>query len=1443
MSRQPLTRETADPNAATAAASAFMRRDSNASLSSAAAAAALRARPMTPTNVADVQSKRVHRRSPSMSSLRGSRRELQRTPSVGSMIERTFRSPSPHRSPAPRDRNVPPVPSIPNVDRIVADRKTNGGQRKGVTLQTQPFRTASEKMRDGHQGSWFGGATAGDPGNVRRSDSVMHSTPTVPEPRPGSVSPSINFSYPRARMHSPSPSIDDQTLVYDPNSRRMVPWGNLVARSQSARQVSEKPKKKKQDITRTGSHLSRGTVGRTQAPALEPPQSLPAEPEPEPAPIPTVVPEQPQALPKKAKKKKKKAAEQPRPAVADEQTMEQDTVDAAEVARPPIVKKPSVVEEEPEREEHQEQEEQPGQQTNQKQAVAIAPIATVQAAKTVADGQPKPPETRQPDAVRKTRPPSESPARSAHFAPATDQLAIRHEPPPRSVSPRKSAMKLASPRGMSPSDDGSEASGRDSSPQCLEDPALARKKSARVSWDDRNTVVVGEAVHPHDAESPVIPSPQAKKPWHSIVTKYAKKDPVNLEEDETMTPRPALPLFGSVREKKTKEPEERPLVRPSERTWTQPASALSEPSPEADPGQSSDAAVGAAFMQDQASRNAANISKYREPLPPVVASAKGSAYDADDLAESSDDDLDTDVTTEPDDATETTPSKSPERLMPEPSTPTQSAPEAAIKDGLGVPTISVSHPSPRPQDPKENAFSDEQLELPGGFPGEEVFADAAQSSELPADEVPVGDVPSTPLQSTEPLTVTTTPIMDNIEEEEEDADRCSIYSDAYEDLGDVDGEGFMSLDAVVESPSGGKVAKKIHEQVLAQSKERGQESSGSSPVGTGKSLDSSKSPEDWENAKAYWKSLSTDQRRQLEIEALSEGGDDAEPEAQPAIKKDGKKKAAQDSTIAIAEPVQPLHGERSYQIQPGTKWSDDASDDAAKRASVLAVQPKAPSQNVPKLRQSMRSEQPAPAAQFSHDQSGSMRRSMRTNAPAPLSAPNRTARRSHPPPAEPDMVAAASAAGVGMRKSVRAGKSNDTLGPSLSQSGRPVSYNPPPATEPFKLHKRNFSADNLVKPTLKRRGSDDSVSSFTRARAGSSSGHGFRRSMRAQEPPSPTIARGSGRFSLRSLSPPAFRRNSVTSIPSTSNSFGGGRMRQSLRAEPVESSSRSLMSPFKHTPGSKKGKKATGGSRFADSSDEDEGGPSFFSSRFADSSDEDDMPRPQSKGKGMAKSLRGTNRSSSMAAASAMGVTPAARDMASPDLPDSEDDMVQPQRNALPNGQRSTLRRSRSGRGTLMPLPAAAEGEEAPRPGNKRRGSFMSILRRKKDPSGRVSRDVGESAARRDTRLERTPSELAMIRSNSLHKIGPNWPLPEADDEDAGEGIAVDKTRPATAHGTATGSPTTSALLQRRSTSQGVVGLGHAPDDAEEAPPVPELPPQHKKKKFGALRKMFGIHD
>lgn len=1416
--RQPLTRETANPSAATAAASAFGgRRGSNASLSSAAAAAALRARPVTPTNVAEVQTRRTHRRSPSLSSQLSRDRELQRTPSVSSMIERTFRSPSPGRSPAPRGGNVPPVPTLPN-DYFAADQRTNGDQPAAAALQTQPFRTASEKMKGAQHGSWFSGATAGDPANARRSDAASQSAAAaaaVQEPRPGSVSPSINFSYPRARVHSPTASIDDQTLVYDANSRRMVPRYELLARSQSTHESPEKPKKKKQDIARTGSHLSRGTVGRTQAPAIHHPQPPSTEQE-------TAAPPDPRAAiaptrePPKQKKKKNKQPEGPKSAVVGEQAKSRDT------------EGPAVTEERENKVLVRPETQQPAlESTGTTVATDKGPVGID------ANGQARSPEAmRRGSHARFAREPSESPARSARFASAPDKLFVRHEPPPRSVSPKKSALKLSSQRDASPSDYDSDASEPRRSPQGQDDVATTRKKSARVSFDDNSTVVVGESVQPHDTEAPLVPSPQAKKPWHSIVTKYAKKEPVNLSEDETMSPRPALPLFGSLREKRPKDYEERPLVRPSERAWSPSAAGPSESNPGTEPGEPSEAAIGAVLSQDQASRNAANISKYREPLPISMPSGESSAKESAFVHSSSDDDLDTDVTTEPEDAAEPTP---PKTAASEPEICTE-GPAADVPLVEPVPTISISLPSPGLEKPpkERSVYRSEQPNLPGRFPEDDDSTDDDQSPVIDTPDE-VTSIPSMPLEAS---VVSSNTAMEDIEEEVEESDRFSIYSDAYEDLDEADGDGFMSLDAVVESSADGSKPTDTREQVATNSADDAQKRTGS-PAPPDQDRASPKPVKDWENAKAYWKSLSADQRRLLEVEALSDDSADEADDTRRRVKGGGRRKTTADRSKDTSQPYQGRR-ERSYQIKPGTKWSDDA-----RRTSTPTGQTGIDDKAMPKIRHSMRSEQPGPARTV-NEQSGGMRKSMRGGAPAPAAASVGDARSRR---SERDNNAAASAAGTGMRKSLRDRRDDgeaDFTRPSLSQTNRRASYHPPDAVKTHKVRKRNMSVEDFgaresTKPSLRRRGSDDSVSSFTRSRASPAVAPGFRMSMRSniQEPPPPGAAKASGRFSLRSMSPPAFPRNSITSLPATPTSMsgGGGRIRHSMRGEATAPAPKMRLSPFKRSPGGKKGGKAQGGSRFADSSDEDEGGPSLFSSRFVDSSDDEDVPRAQPRSKGMAKSMRGANRSASAAASGTASVTRASRGM-SLTVPDRDGEAAQ---NA------SGLHRSGSGRGTLISLTAAPQGDDAARQ-RPRRGSIMSILRRKKDPS-KISRDVSESAARRDTRLERSPDELSRVRSGSQHKRGPSWPLQDGEgDESAGErkeerhDLAADKARPSTAGGPMSNSKAKTLTFHRRHTSLGASALGspRAVDDDEQSAAGPQQQ-QQKKKKFGALRKMLGI--
>lgn len=323
---QPLNSVTANPNATTAAASAFMsaaNQNPNKALSSAAAAAALRARPHTPTNVAEVQTKRTIRRSASVSSsgsapvsarLPNGHGQLQRRGSTASMTERTFRSPSPHRLSAPAAaEQQPPVPQIPENHKTSSTTKSRA---TGVGMQN--FRTASQKMAS-EPPSWYV-RPAGDVSNVRKSDSMMKATKSPPlappnlvpsQPgRPESRS-SVNFSYPTSfrpqsppasptslsmthvkvsASYSPTSASDSnrgpsanaqvqssQQLIYDPNSRRMVPKAQVKdAVKYEIKHSVDKPSKRRRDGTsrREGSQLAKGTVTRAKGTIIDGHKSL-----------------------------------------------------------------------------------------------------------------------------------------------------------------------------------------------------------------------------------------------------------------------------------------------------------------------------------------------------------------------------------------------------------------------------------------------------------------------------------------------------------------------------------------------------------------------------------------------------------------------------------------------------------------------------------------------------------------------------------------------------------------------------------------------------------------------------------------------------------------------------------------------------------------------------------------------------------------------------------------------------------------------------------------------------------------------------------------------------------------------------------------------------------------------------------------------------------------
>ncbi len=272
-----------------------------------------------------------------------------------------------------------------------------------------------------------------------------------------------------------------------------------------------------------------------------------------------------------------------------------------------------------------------------------------------------------------------------------------------------------------------------------------------------------------------------------------------------------------------------------------------------------------------------------------------------------------------------------------------------------IPSISITHPSqeklPEPaREPKPI------LKVPGMFPEDESDSsgNGHQGSEGPSAAMAAAELAqnlSTPLRQAtfEPVTqeqdaahtpltpgtvLATHPPPTLLEESEEESG-SSIYSDAYEDLSDMEGDGFLSLDAVVESPIATSVSKSpfgSSSSTPQQPKPLSPQAPSSSgaipaaapaPVASGVQGMLRPKVDDWEKAKAYWRSLTADKRAQLEQEAMEDAAGDADREEtkspRPRKKKSAEKRAAEKKAIKEIQ-VDP---ERTYMIKPGTKVEAD----------------------------------------------------------------------------------------------------------------------------------------------------------------------------------------------------------------------------------------------------------------------------------------------------------------------------------------------------------------------------------------------------------------------------------------------------------------------------------------------------------------------------------------
>lgn len=1453
--------------------------------------------------------------------------------------------------PGEDEEKPPPVPAIPESVNMAAARARAGARPKSLGLMSTPVRTASQKMVEGKgKGTWFGAAKVGDLGNMRTSDAIMTTAglPTAQgqaqesDSRPGSRGSSVNFSYPgRARVASPTapsptvveeeegrgaiqptlveenrpkrrnstispqgggsvgsskpPSIiSDQTLVYDPNSRRMVPRSELLALEQKIQVASEaRPKKKKKSaLSRAGSHLAKGTIGRSHGTAVE--NGVPNE-------ATIAASASLKSHREQGKQGKQQMSQEP------EETYEETNFESAPEASQPVPEEPadsahirhvglsrspasnapealpttqtptvheregmlhrmpSVVGEEDEDDESSAELEAPiSTQPNDTAPAALDNVPIKHHIYT--HGVPSPPQSDNTDdqpiealhpapvelaaaltwspetatsahdkqaaakpretqiLQREFRTHSNSPVRSAHFGPVQQTLTVKHEPPSRSISPRKSALKQSSPsRGVSPAGDISDL-GADASTQEV---PIQRKKSVRVSFDDENTIVVGVAAGRSDTESPVPPSPQqmtARKPWYNTLGIGRKKGPVPLEEDEVMKPRPALPSFGSVRGRKSspKPAEERPLVRPHD-----PASSpeLEKMAGHNIPGQSSDQALGS-FIHEHGFVNGTVKSNAGEPIPPVVTSIEGYGYVSD---SASSDDESALLADTPKLGTEDSRVSQASTLITEPQAQKQAPSELvgsehvaiqvkdfAIPSGAKpetVPFISVTQPSPHIEQKESEQLS--PVHFPGSFPETETETDGETGAASPT--VPTSQAQKENATSTEQTPRNTLVIQTKSPELDDNSDGSSIYSDAYEDLSDFEDHGFQSLDAVVEHRMISTPPKRTLEKALSQ--RTGVVTPTSQPHQSGSpNEDVTTQPADpWETAKAYWRSLTAEKRAQLEKEAAEEAAEEADLEGvDPEVKKPRRKKSMEQRIAekkAIEQQKAATDPTRTYMIQPGTMAGSDDYDFSKKTALKGQQEQTVGGKNGvgSRLRKTMRS-----AAEVQPIDTGTpMRKSMRSAAPEKQQT-SKQRPISHQP--------------LGNTTQVMTGRHARSLSESTPTTSQGIS--------------------SSIQPSLRRRGSDSSASSFRRSRP-VSSGFGFRKTMRTgtgsldlQEPNS---NHQSTRLSLRSMSPGSRGASPPISM--------GSRMRTTLRGDTSQrrgSNENDSGKGYLRFSGSfgrqseKKQQKQKRKSRFGDdSSDEDEVITQRFRSRFEDSSDEDVAPEPFSSLKPPKTMHSGAIKMS----------TP------SPPLPEEEEMLAEEageKKQHITNGLATdpTLRRSRSGRALDGGQPAS------------QRSGFMSVLRRSKkhDGGSKISRlEPRESAARRDTNLERSTQELSALRANSLHNgntpSGPklhkrfaslhatgegsnSWPLnddgameetkqaQEWDDDTMGDGEergAATTSRGVLGHSKSQPSMNRPTVLASRTMS----AQSH-PDDGGNGE-------RARKKKFGALRRMFRL--
>ena len=1016
-----------------------------------------------------------------------------------------------------------------------------------------------------------------------------------------------------------------------------------------------------------------------------------------------------------------------------------------------------------------------------------------------------------------------SPSRTARFSPQPPfqaQDSIRHQPPQRAISPAKSAMKHSpSSRGSSPAGmlagslnkqgiASSEAS--DTTSIISEEGYKAtskKKKNVRVSFEDETVVVGQAATPPTSVDSPALIGSQsrdsAKKGWFGL-SKDKKKSPLNSdnEDDGAMKPRPILPSFGSVRGRKEMETSSA-SISPISSEQTQMVAAEKELKSS---GVSSDIAIGSIISQQlpHPGRIDSVLNLHDDPPTAEATSVEGSGHHSaggDTIRSHDGDQRESNVeSANPDSGNDPEPGHQPQL----------------------VPTISVL-----PATPRVDALSQETpewLEMPGGFPPAPQIS--TSTMEPATGQESFDFTPSTVgIAEPEPEAVaahhiSASPVLGEIshslrrhtashEGSESEDTGDSIYSDAAEDISDLEGDGYGSINAIVESPT----------MPLSKSLQ---------PLSHLAETPEPQPAEGWEKAQAYWSGLSQTRRTEMEDAASSPSAQNTAVEPITKPKKKKKKRATTTEDIPDSTPTATIRSSPKIPV-----------DRSETNTSLIKIKPS--------MHERL-SEDPKPGTQ-----STSMRRSMRGPgaSESPKSVHVRSSMRnssgerqsslrsSH---AEPTALATGSPEPRGaLQKKLRPMSAvamvdynrtpNGDKHKRATSDGATLKSLTPISSKPV-----TKSNTTVAKPQRKVSNGSDSSSSFKRSRSmNTDTGrYTMRRSMRTS-----SVENRPGSAQLNQSSLQSFRPSSPPAAPSQRPfSSGGMGMRSSMR-EPIETkNSRSAKSPTrsfglrigsktKSTVEKSSGQKFP--SRFGDSSD-DEDMPKAYRSRFAESSDEDEPTKP---GKDLTP-VRGIPRkidegdSTDLEDSSEEGVTKLQQQQGSSKVKKVDSA-------ALATG---SLRQKTAA--TAPPATPTANGGPPKALGTapeKKKRSFFGSLARKKDDA-KVAKIENDTLDRRIISPEKSrgygastdasaplPKSPKLQRRNTPKSIASSaWPLPDV--------------------------PVPAGTVNRPNTSDGVALAAARPDIGNRRLTTQPDPANGvavgrsgKKKRFPMLRKAFGLHD